>query len=698
MICIIVFLGGFILNKLFNKLNTLKIIEGIDGDVGATIGKNLNEGEGHCTNDNDCGPGLKCYTQSNTNPPGVEGVVTRNSSTYGGGRYCYNPETKEFGGNLIVGQAACDAFAQNFPCIGKQMMTGPHSNNCLNDLWKKSGCTGDINDRLKKMKDQVKAKDWKDFWQRNAYTIDQDNMYGKAKWTRSADYYKANPANEICRGVKVDECADKYVGGTPGGRPIECLQKLWKNSGCTKEGKLNPDRMEDYSDEQGMKGIKKSTVEKIKKSWSANELTNFYKQAKERADKGKRHPKHDFDDAIYRNELCNGTQPEVPFEKPCWNDFTAQLTAHKRAELSDDRKRLKLKNMDWSGLRNQKSLNKMDGTVQNKKLASMQTQKTVLFNCKNNKLDERNGIQGKFPITGEFTEEACKEHCATDPTCTHLNYHGKAKECYLLYGVPIGMKNKTERLKIKTCKATRPLPHTNKWGQQWEINKEEYEKKYFPFWNFVFKSRKRKKSKPSWTDFKNGMLKIPGITNKSINGADSLVYEEFGVFGDLFRRLKFNYKKPFKSEWQFLGKEGASLGAVNGKVRFAHPAYGWPTWGAGGQYKERIFEGETATCTPSTFGGDPTPGKTKGCYVYNPGEGQERCSHPALIATGQCSDDIASGSYACSSSTHNIGSQPSACKTPAELNKRPTYVITQALFETNDFPYWQFERTMTRNQ
>ena len=75
-----------------------------------------------------------------------------------------NPETKNFGGNLIVGQAACDQFAQDFPCIGTNMLTGPHNNNCLNDIWKKSGCTGDINERLNKMTDQQKAKDWKDYW------------------------------------------------------------------------------------------------------------------------------------------------------------------------------------------------------------------------------------------------------------------------------------------------------------------------------------------------------------------------------------------------------------------------------------------------------------------------------------------------------------------------------------------------------
>ena len=47
------------------------------------------------------------------------------------------------------------------------------------------------------------------------------------------------------------------------------------------------------------------------------------------------------------------------------------------------------------------------------------------------------------------------------------------------------------------------------------------------------------------------VLKVPGVTNKTIGGADSLVYEKFGYFGDLFRRMRFNYK----NQWQQIGKK-----------------------------------------------------------------------------------------------------------------------------------------------
>ena len=73
---------------------------------------------------------FQCFGTANTNPPGVTGVSSQNHPSYGGARHCYNPETKNFGGNLIVGQAACDQFAQDFPCIGKNMLTSRERRTC----------------------------------------------------------------------------------------------------------------------------------------------------------------------------------------------------------------------------------------------------------------------------------------------------------------------------------------------------------------------------------------------------------------------------------------------------------------------------------------------------------------------------------------------------------------------------------------
>ena len=88
-------------------------------------------------------------------------------------------DTPTWNGSLVVGAAACAQFNQDFPCVGKNMMTGPHSNDCLNDMWKKSGYTGKVEERVKTI--GALGKQWMDTWQENAYTIDQDSMYNKSK-------------------------------------------------------------------------------------------------------------------------------------------------------------------------------------------------------------------------------------------------------------------------------------------------------------------------------------------------------------------------------------------------------------------------------------------------------------------------------------------------------------------------------------
>ena len=656
--------------------------------------------EGDCDNDStNCAGERVCH--HNAKPPGCTGATVGNGDycsrlnpnpkkVYG--NICYDPNKVGWEGSLIIGSSACSKFAQNFPCVGSNMMTGPHNNNCLNDIWKKSGCNGDVNQRINALGDE--GRTWKDFLQSNAYTLGQDSMYNKSKIMFSDDYYKANPASQLCTGQTVDVCKDKYVAGTDGGRPKECLSKLYKQGGCTTSGKLNPDTMSQYANSTGTSGIKTKTVTNLKTKWNRNQITDFYTQAKTRAEKGKRNPSHDFNDAVYRNELCYGTQPKVPFDKPCWNDFSAQMVAHKNAELSDDKETLKLGQMVWKGLQDNTALNKMDGTVTNKKLASIQTVKNVSWHCDKNRKDTRKGITGKYPIPhpvgDKISLNKCKEECAAEPECVKFNHFGKKGDCQLLTGKPVRTKQTNKRDKVTNCIPKRPGPHTSKWGTNWSISKNEYGKPYFPFWNFLFKSRERKSSKPSWTKFKSGMLKIPGIKNKNFKGADALVYEEFGYFGDLFRRLKYNYRKPFNSDWKYMGSDGADLGPVNGRVRYMHPATN--------SFKEKTFNGENASCTKKEFGGRPTTYPT-GCYRYDPSKGQKVCSSGELVASGQCSDRALyrfyEGKNQCSKD--NIGTQPLNCDAPDELGKRIPYVITQALFETDDFPYWQFERTMTRN-
>ena len=139
-----------------------------------------------------------------------------------------------------------------------------------------------------------------------------------------------------------------------------------------------------------------------------------------------------------------------------------------------------------------------------------------------------------------------------------------------------------------------------------------------------------------------------------------------------------------------------------GKIRYGHPALGW--LGSGGTaFKEKEYGNnpQPTQCNTQEFGRLP-PGSqnvTKACYLYNPGKGTKICPDPSLVPKGQCSEVVtkgADGKNECDS--NNIGAEPTRCQAPGELGRRVPYVITQALFETDDFPYWAFERTMTRNQ
>jgi len=156
------------------------------------------------------------------------------------------------------------------------------------------------------------------------------------------------------------------------------------------------------------------------------------------------------------------------------------------------------------------------------------------------------------------------------------------------------------------------------------------------------------------------------------------------------------------TSWEKVAGEGDTFQPPPGaKVRYGHPALGW--LGNGTEFKEKVYSNNPVpvTCNTQEFGA-LKPGSQnvmKACYVYNPGKGTKICSNPTLVKKGQCSEVVtkgADGRNECAE--NNIGAQPTGCDAPGELGRQIPYVITQALFETDEFPYWAFERTMTRNQ
>ena len=93
----------------------------------------------------------------------------------------------------------------------------------------------------------------------------------------------------------VDECDDKYVAGTEGGRPIECLRKAYKSSGCSREGKAHPDNAKLYTNDSGTKGIKTEDSRKLRREFDREKVFKYYQDLKSSANKTRRNPRADFE-------------------------------------------------------------------------------------------------------------------------------------------------------------------------------------------------------------------------------------------------------------------------------------------------------------------------------------------------------------------------------------------------------------------
>ena len=79
------------------------------------------------------------------------------------------------------------------------MMTGPHSDECLQNQWEKSGCDGNLRERVQDRNDYNN-------WNSHAYSIAGDNMREAIFKTAnySNDYNKSNSAYRKCYGREVE--------------------------------------------------------------------------------------------------------------------------------------------------------------------------------------------------------------------------------------------------------------------------------------------------------------------------------------------------------------------------------------------------------------------------------------------------------------------------------------------------------------
>lgn len=277
----------------------------------------LNAGEGDCDRDADCGKTpsgvqMKCGHDGRNVKNVVDEKGRKLRPNQGWKDYCYDPSKPNPGfEGVLIEPKDCKRFKQKFPCVGGNMFTGPHSNTCLDSLWKKSGCSGDLQTRVT---DQLDYNNW----QKNSYIDVLNNMKGfKGHALYGKNYNKSKTAHQKCFGKPVNPCLTRFRP-----RPMDCNKKLYDSVGCSRSGRLNPEKINTWPNGYASNWWKR--VQLWYNNWYYKYYVRYYKG---QADYYKRYPKKNFDRAIYTNMLCYGTPPSIPYQKPCWAEFSMMMTA-----------------------------------------------------------------------------------------------------------------------------------------------------------------------------------------------------------------------------------------------------------------------------------------------------------------------------------------------------------------------------------
>jgi len=118
----------------------------------------------------------------------------------------------------------CDKFAGQHPCIGPNEDSGPHSNICLNKLWKSAGCSD--KGTAAPQNNATSSKFWNSSGWKNTFA-DMKLWHADAV---SNDWQLAKTHVKGCLGTDPNPCDPKYGGTT------ECYQGKFISLGCSKDG------------------------------------------------------------------------------------------------------------------------------------------------------------------------------------------------------------------------------------------------------------------------------------------------------------------------------------------------------------------------------------------------------------------------------------------------------------------------------
>ena len=216
-----------------------------------------------------------------------------------------------FKGDLLYGPEECKKFEEKFPCLTPTWKTGPHSEACLDSLWGRSGCNGNLEDRVSDQEDYK-------WWNSHSYILAGENMKQYPTYANTgADYTKSDQYTQKCYGKPVDPCETRF---NP--RPNKCATKIFKEQGCTSDGKYYVENPKNWlaTDSSWGRGTTDSSY------WSNSTLATQVRKLRDYVNRAASNPKSNFDAYVTNHEVCYGTKPSIPWDKPCWTDFVQMMT------------------------------------------------------------------------------------------------------------------------------------------------------------------------------------------------------------------------------------------------------------------------------------------------------------------------------------------------------------------------------------
>ncbi len=297
-----------------------------------------------CSQVTDCGDSTGDKSVCGWCPATLKGVMAKEDGSmmpkYEDDKCEWN-NTSDIKGVLIKPND-CVKFGQLFPCVGPKMLTGPHSEECLQSEWTKSGCGGNVQDR-------VTNPQFFTNWNSNAYSYIGDNIKTAIKDVADSGkkYDEVKTAYKMCYDKDVNPCENRFDP-----KPLDCLRKKYSESGCTEDGILNPKTL---TRPQAEYYLNDNWMNNQTSLWSANEYATNIGKIFTKANQGKTFPKgpvgtgpidsgRAFDDALKNNLLCYGNKLEIPFEKPCWKDFMSIMLSNPGIIYNIDNQTLSFKN------------------------------------------------------------------------------------------------------------------------------------------------------------------------------------------------------------------------------------------------------------------------------------------------------------------------------------------------------------------